>query len=104
MTTTTRLATLPGATTTVDEVVDVIRRDGGVIIDGFLKPSALAELRRQLEPVLDRTRCGDDAYFAGTKTRRAIRPTGPDAGYRPPPPVLRSRQEDPPEARADLGR
>ncbi|MCX4850657.1 phytanoyl-CoA dioxygenase family protein [Streptomyces sp. NBC_00893] len=71
MTTTTRLTVLPGATATVDEVVDVIRREGGVVIDGFLKPSALAELHRQLEPVLDRTRCGDDAYFAGTMTRRA---------------------------------
>ncbi|MYS85795.1 phytanoyl-CoA dioxygenase family protein [Embleya scabrispora] len=71
MTTATSLATLPGATTTVDEVVDIIRRDGGVIVDGFLEPSVLTELRRQLEPILDETRCGDDAYFAGTNTRRA---------------------------------
>lgn len=71
MTTATSLTALPAATTSVDEVVDVIRRDGGVILEGFLEPSVLAELRRQLEPILDETRYGEDAYFAGTKTRRA---------------------------------
>lgn len=70
MTTATQLTTLP-ATTTVEEVVDVIGRDGGVIIENFLDADQLAELRRQLEPVLASTGYGEDEYFAGTQTRRA---------------------------------
>ncbi|MFE3059444.1 phytanoyl-CoA dioxygenase family protein [Nocardia sp. NPDC059239] len=70
MTTETTLTNLP-STTTVDEIVEVIWRDGGVIVEDFIDADRLAELRRQVEPILDTTGYGEDEFFAGTQTRRA---------------------------------
>lgn len=64
------LTALP-STTTVDEIVDVIHRDGGVIVEDFLDTPQLDELRAQLGPVLESTGYGEDEFFAGTQTRRA---------------------------------
>lgn len=66
------LTALP-STTTVDEIVDVIHRDGGVIVEDFLDTPQLDELRAQLGPVLESTGYGEDEFFAGTQTRRAGR-------------------------------
>ncbi|MFX0578434.1 phytanoyl-CoA dioxygenase family protein [Nocardia nepalensis] len=70
MTTETRLTTLP-PTTTVDEIVEAIQRDGGVVVEGFLVDDRLAELRSQVYPILESTGYGVDEFFAGTQTRRA---------------------------------
>ncbi len=56
---------------TVEDVVAVIERDGGVIIEGFLSADALRELNADLEPILNVTPFGEDPTFAGVKTRRA---------------------------------
>lgn len=56
-------------TATVDEVVAVIRRDGGVIINGFLTPDVLAALQKDSDRLLNETAYGVDD-FAGKKTRR----------------------------------
>ncbi|WP_190287609.1 MULTISPECIES: hypothetical protein [unclassified Rhodococcus (in: high G+C Gram-positive bacteria)] len=53
------LTALP-STTTVDEIVDVIHRDGGVIVEDFLDTPQLDELRAQLGPVLESTGYGEE--------------------------------------------
>jgi ectoine hydroxylase-related dioxygenase (phytanoyl-CoA dioxygenase family) len=52
-----------------DNVVAVLERDGGVIIEDFLSPETLAGLRRDLLPLMERQSAGRDA-FAGHMTRR----------------------------------
>lgn len=64
------LTTLP-STTTIDEAVEVIFRDGGVIIEDLYSEETINGLLKDLEPVLQVVRAGDDAVFAGTRTRRA---------------------------------
>ncbi|MFD9669384.1 phytanoyl-CoA dioxygenase family protein [Rhodococcus sp. NPDC059968] len=64
------LTTLP-CTTTIDEAVEVIFRDGGVIIEDLYSKETISGLREDLEPVLQNVRAGDDEVFAGTQTRRA---------------------------------
>src|SRR5690348_9931358 len=54
---------------TVGDVIAVLERDGGVIIEDFLAPETLEGLRRDLLPLLERQSVGRDP-FAGTKTRR----------------------------------
>ena len=63
-----RLSRLSGAAT-ADDVVAVLARDGGVIIEDFLTPETLEGLRRDLLPILERQSTGRDG-FAGYKTRR----------------------------------
>ncbi|UJJ31485.1 phytanoyl-CoA dioxygenase family protein [Halopseudomonas maritima] len=60
-------------TASIDEIVEVIREDGGVIIRGFLKPRILRGLRQDLLPRLEGTPGGEDAYFAGAQTGRLSR-------------------------------
>ncbi|MEN0139509.1 MAG: phytanoyl-CoA dioxygenase family protein [Rhodococcus sp. (in: high G+C Gram-positive bacteria)] len=57
-------------TATVDEVVAVIERDGGIIIRDFLDPATLADLSADLGPVVDALPFGVDEEFSGTRTRR----------------------------------
>jgi hypothetical protein len=51
------------------DVVAVLERDGGVIIEHFLSPETLEGLRHDLLPILERQSTGRDG-FAGFKTRR----------------------------------
>lgn len=53
----------------VEQVIDVIDRDGGVIIEDFLPPETLAGLKKDLLPLLEQQATGKDAFF-GTRTRR----------------------------------
>lgn len=52
-----------------DDVVRIIQRDGGVIIEDFLTPETLAGLRADLLPLLQQRSAGRDG-FSGDKTRR----------------------------------
>ncbi|WP_370185268.1 phytanoyl-CoA dioxygenase family protein [Rhodococcus wratislaviensis] len=56
--------------TTVDEVIAVIERDGGVIVRDFLTADQLAALNADLEPELDALPFGIDPDFSGKRTRR----------------------------------
>lgn len=51
------------------EAIAIIERDGGVIIKDYLDAQALAELRTDLTPALDKIGWGRDD-FSGAKTRR----------------------------------
>ncbi|WP_309645818.1 phytanoyl-CoA dioxygenase family protein [Phenylobacterium sp.] len=53
----------------VEEVIAVLERDGGVIIDGFLAPETLAGLKSDLIPRMQGQSTGRDP-FSGDKTRR----------------------------------
>jgi ectoine hydroxylase-related dioxygenase (phytanoyl-CoA dioxygenase family) len=64
----TGLTTLP-STSTAEQVIATIERDGGVVIDAFLSPHTLAGLESDLLPRLARTSTGRDA-FSGARTRR----------------------------------
>lgn len=64
------LTTLPN-TATVEDVVEVIMRDGGVIIADLIAPATVSGLLADLQPVLDKVDGGEDDYFAGKRTRRA---------------------------------
>jgi ectoine hydroxylase-related dioxygenase (phytanoyl-CoA dioxygenase family) len=69
---TNKLTTL-GCNEPVERVVEVIKRDGGVIISDFLSAQKLAAFRAELDGYLNTTSFGEDAYFAGTQTRRVAR-------------------------------
>lgn len=62
------LVTLP-PTAGVDEVVTLLRRDGGVIVSDMLDQLALDRFSADLEPFLGRVPFGE-ASFTGAKTRR----------------------------------
>ena len=62
------LTRLPGAAP-LDEVIAVIERDGGVIVEDFLSPAIIAELKRDLLPRIDTCSTGRDD-FSGFRTRR----------------------------------
>ncbi len=68
----TGLARLP-RTAEVAQVIEVIERDGGVIIEGMLRSETLEGLRHDLLPLLEATPTGKDAVFDGQKTRRLSR-------------------------------
>ncbi|HKI74896.1 MAG TPA: phytanoyl-CoA dioxygenase family protein [Pseudomonadales bacterium] len=53
----------------VSDVVTLLERDGGVIIEDFLTPGTLAGLRADLLPLLERQAAGRDG-FSGFQTRR----------------------------------
>ncbi|NUT34493.1 MAG: phytanoyl-CoA dioxygenase family protein [Hamadaea sp.] len=63
------LTTLP-ASAGADEVVEVIERDGGVIVEDFVDEPTRAGLESDLRPILANLGFGQDDYFSGTKTRR----------------------------------
>jgi ectoine hydroxylase-related dioxygenase (phytanoyl-CoA dioxygenase family) len=62
------LRRLPG-TVSLDEVIAVIDRDGGVIVDDFLPPAIIEELKADLLPTIEARSPGRDE-FSGFKTRR----------------------------------
>ncbi|AMK31170.1 phytanoyl-CoA dioxygenase family protein [Pseudomonas mosselii] len=70
-----KLSTL-GSDASVEQVVEIIRRDGGVIISDLVSPATLNALRDELDSYLNVTPCGVDPYFAGTQTRRVARIIG----------------------------
>ncbi|MNF85217.1 Phytanoyl-CoA dioxygenase (PhyH) [compost metagenome] len=57
----------------VDDVVSIIHRDGGVIVSDFIDSDTLAKLKSELDTYLNETPVGEDSYFAGTQTRRVGR-------------------------------
>lgn len=62
------LTTVPGSAS-LDDVVAVIERDGGVIVGDFVSPAMLAELKADLLPKIDAVATGRDD-FSGFRTRR----------------------------------
>ena len=56
-------------TATVDDVVSVVERDGGVIIEDFLAPEVLDEIKSDLMPRLNAKSVGNNE-FTGFQTRR----------------------------------
>lgn len=62
------LTRLPGAAS-LDQVIAVIERDGGVIVEDFLPPAIIAELKKDLLPKMQACSVGRD-NFSGFKTRR----------------------------------
>src|SRR5580658_11289640 len=62
------LVTLP-ASATVDQVVEVLRRDGGVIVADMLESAVLDRFTADLEPFLSRVPFGEKD-FTGARTRR----------------------------------
>lgn len=63
-----QLVTLP-ADSRVDAILDIIARDGALILEGVLDPDSQARLLAETRPYIDATRRGRDA-FAGTATTR----------------------------------
>ncbi|TFF41724.1 phytanoyl-CoA dioxygenase family protein [Pseudomonas sp. RIT623] len=72
----TRTLSTLGSDASVEQVVEIIRRDGGVIISDLVSPATLNALRNELDSYLNVTPCGVDPYFAGTQTRRVARIIG----------------------------
>ena len=62
------VVTLPSSAA-VDQVVEVLRRDGGVIIADMLDQEVLDRFNADLEPFLSRVPYGE-AGFTGARTRR----------------------------------
>lgn len=63
------LTRLDNASTGYADVVAVIDRDGGVIIENFLGPDLLEGLRSDLLPLIERQNTGSEEFF-GMQTRR----------------------------------
>lgn len=49
--------------TPVETIVAALRRDGAVIVDGFLAPDVLARFNAELDPLLEAARPGNDGQF-----------------------------------------
>lgn len=62
------LTTLPG-TASVDDVVEILERDGGVIVEDMLSPELLSNFWADIGPYLERTPYGEEG-FTGNRTRR----------------------------------
>jgi ectoine hydroxylase-related dioxygenase (phytanoyl-CoA dioxygenase family) len=62
------IVTLPSSAT-IDQVVEVLCRDGGVIVADMLEQDVLDRFNADLEPFLSRVPFGE-ASFTGAKTRR----------------------------------
>lgn len=69
----TKLTVLRAEEATIESVVEVIRRDGGVIVSDFISSSLLSKLQEELAPYFESTHPGMDSYFAGTQTTRISR-------------------------------
>lgn len=63
------LAKLDGAKVVVEDVIEVIDRDGGVIIKKFLTPAQLDGMRSDILPLINQQSTGRDEFF-GRNTRR----------------------------------
>ncbi|TSE01153.1 phytanoyl-CoA dioxygenase family protein [Skermania sp. ID1734] len=57
--------------TPAEAAVEVIMRDGGVIVEGLFDEATIEGLENDLNPVLDAVDTGYDEVFAGNKTKRA---------------------------------
>ena len=57
---------------TPSQLASVIKEDGGVVVKGFLSPTLLENLRKDLLPMLEGTPNGAEE-FVGTQTRRLSR-------------------------------
>jgi len=64
--------TLPNTAST-EEIVEVLNRDGGAIIENFLTDAVLERLRADLGALLEATPGAQQDAFLGTKTRRLSR-------------------------------
>lgn len=69
----TRRLTTVSCDTPIEQVVEIIRRDGAVAICNFVSEETLKSLTEDLDSYLGVTPCGMDPYFAGTQTRRTAR-------------------------------
>jgi ectoine hydroxylase-related dioxygenase (phytanoyl-CoA dioxygenase family) len=69
----TKKLTTVDSSESVERVVEVIKRDGGVIISNFVSGQTLEALKEELGGYLNETPYGEDAYFAGNQTRRIAR-------------------------------
>lgn len=58
-----------GPDASADEVLDVLRRDGGVIVTGLMTPEQIREVNDELAPHIGRTPTGEGRFF-GRRTRR----------------------------------
>lgn len=56
----------------LQSVIDIIARDGGVIVDEFVSAETLEGLRRDLLPMIAEQKTGEDEFF-GKRTRRLSR-------------------------------
>ena len=63
------LESLDGTTGSIEQVVAIIERDGGVIIENFLTPEQLSGMREDLLPLIEQQATGRDVFF-GQNTRR----------------------------------
>ncbi|MGV0035597.1 MAG: hypothetical protein ACNYPE_11785 [Candidatus Azotimanducaceae bacterium WSBS_2022_MAG_OTU7] len=63
-----QLQTLP-ATANTDEILEIISRDGAVILNEVLRPADIAQFRAELDAYMQATESGSDG-FAGEKTTR----------------------------------
>jgi ectoine hydroxylase-related dioxygenase (phytanoyl-CoA dioxygenase family) len=63
------LSRLDGNAASIDDVISVIARDGGVIIENFLNSDQLARMRGDLLPAMEAQPVGHETFF-GTNTRR----------------------------------
>ncbi len=66
------VAAIPNTSTTA-EIVEIMMRDGGVIVEDFLADDVLDTLRSDLGPILDHTPHSAEDDFLGKKTRRLSR-------------------------------
>jgi hypothetical protein len=63
------LVTLPRSSS-VEECLAVIERDGGVIIEDLFDHATIDGLNADMKPALESVSVGTDPYFAGIQTRR----------------------------------
>lgn len=66
------LAHVPNDPSQLSRTIEIIDRDGGVIVDDFLSPETLEALRSDLLPLIAQQGTGKDEFF-GKKTRRLSR-------------------------------
>jgi hypothetical protein len=71
----TSLRKLPG-TSSVDELVSVVKEDGGVIIEDFLTPEQVVAINLEIDPDLDKVVAGSRKRSKGSPTSTASRPSG----------------------------
>jgi len=62
------LQTLP-ATASTSEILEIISRDGALILENVLKPTEIKQFRRELDPYMQATESGRDG-FTGRQTTR----------------------------------
>lgn len=63
-----KLQTLPAGAST-EEILDILKRDGALILTGVLSPSDLAEVRAETTPFIDATPNGADDFVGHNTTR-----------------------------------